>query len=335
MSTNAVPAAPRFPPALRVLERGWVSSNNIVFLGRDEAAVVDTGYVRHAAQTVALVQHLLAGRPLARIVNTHTHSDHVGGNAALRRAYPQATITIPAGDSEVIRAWDQAALHLTTMGQECERFMFDATFARDDTLTLGDLPWRVVASPGHHMASLMLYCAEEAILISADALWQNGFGVMFPEIDGDPVSQGEAFAAQRATLESIAALTVRAVIPGHGAPFADVGAALERAFGRLAYFETHPERHARNGLKVALSFLLMIEGRIGLASLPARLAALPLAVRINQDHYQLDAAQLADFVIAELEKGGAAHRADGWLVSGKNPGIDAGTLPDKQQAATF
>lgn len=309
--------APRFPPALQVLERGWVSSNNIVFLGREETAVVDTGYVRHAAQTVSLVRHLLAQRPLARIVNTHTHSDHIGGNAALQRAYPQARITIPAGDAEAIRHWDEAALHLSTMGQECERFMFDATFARDDTLTLGDLPWRVVASPGHHMASLMLYCVEEAILISADALWQNGFGVMFPGIDGDPVSQSEAFAAQRATLESIAALGVRAVIPGHGAPFTGVSAALERAFGRLAYFETNPERHARNGLKVVLSFLLMIEGRIALASLPQRLAALPLAVRINQDHYQLDATQLAAFVTTELEKGGAAHRADGWLVAGK------------------
>lgn len=314
---NTAAAAPRFPPALQVLERGWVSSNNIVFRGKDEAAIVDTGYVRHAEQTVALVRHLLAERPLARIINSHTHSDHIGGNAALQRAYPQARITIPAGDAGVIRDWDEAALHLTTMGQECERFMFDATFTHDDTLTLGDLPWRVVASPGHHMASLMLYCADEGILISADALWQNGFGVMFPEIDGDPVSQGEAFVAQRATLESIAALDVRAVIPGHGAPFTDVGAALERAFSRLAYFETHPERHARNGLKVALSFLLMIEGRIALASLPQRLAALPLAMRINQDHYRFDPAQLAAFVAAELEKGGAAHRVDGWLAAGK------------------
>ena len=315
MSTAA--AAPRLPPAMQVLERGWVSSNNIVLQSRDETAVIDTGYVLHAGQTVALVQHLLAGRPLTRIINSHTHSDHIGGNAALQRAYPQASITIPADDAGVISHWDEAALHLSTMGQECERFMFDATFGRGDTLTLGDLPWRVVASPGHHMASLMLHCAGEGILISADALWQNGFGVIFPEIDGDPVSQGEAFAAQRATLDTIAALNVQTVIPGHGAPFTDVAAALERAFGRLSHFQAHPERHARNGLKVALSFLLMIEGRIALASLPARLAALPLAVRINQDHYQLDAAQLASFVTDQLEKGGAAHRANGWLVSGK------------------
>ena len=305
------------PPTLKVLERGWVSSNNIACLGRDEAAVVDTGYVRHAAQTVGLVGNLLVGRPLGRIVNTHTHSDHIGGNAALRRAHPGVRIAIPEGDTDAIGRWDEAALHLTTMGQECERFGFDATFAANDTLMLGDLAWRVVASPGHHMASLMLYCEAARLLISADALWENGFGVIFPESDGDHASQGEAFAAQHATLEAIAALDVGMVIPGHGAPFTGIDAALERAFGRLDYFIAHPERHACNGLKVALSFLLMIEGRIELALLPQRLAALPLAMRINEAHYRLDAAALAQFVITELEKGGAAHRNNGWLTSGK------------------
>jgi glyoxylase-like metal-dependent hydrolase (beta-lactamase superfamily II) len=167
------------------------------------------------------------------------------------------------------------------------------------------------------MASLMLYCEDMRLLVSADALWENGFGVIFPEIDGDHASQGEAFAAQHATLEMIATLDVGTVIPGHGAPFTGIDAALERAFGRLDYFIAHPERHARNGLKVALSFLLMIERRIELALLPQRLAALPLAMRINDTHYQLAPAALAQFVVAELEKGGAAHRRDGWLVSGK------------------
>lgn len=308
---------PVFPATLKVLERGWVSSNNIVFLGRNEAAVVDTGYARHAAQTVDLIGRVLDGRTLGRVLNTHTHSDHIGGNTALRRAYPHLHIAIPQGDIDVIGNWDEAALHLTTMGQECERFAFDATFAAGDTLLLGDSAWRVVASPGHHMASLMLYCAESRILISADALWENGFGVIFPEIDGDHATQGEAFAAQRATLETIAALDIGMVIPGHGAPFAGVDAALERAFGRLDYFLAHPERHARNGLKVALSFLLMIEGRIEMAGLPQRLAALPLAARINQDHYRLDDAALAQLVVFELEKGGAAHVRGGWLVSGR------------------
>ena len=311
------------PHGMQVLERGWVSSNNIVFIDlRDGAesgaaaqgAVVDTGYVRHAAQTVALTRHALGAAPLTRIVNTHTHSDHIGGNAALKAAWPDARITIPAGDTGIVRGWDEAALHLTSMGQECARFDFDATFTQGDRFTLGGMAWRAIASPGHDTASQMLYSEEARILISADALWENGFGVIFPEIDGDRASQGEAFAAQRATLDAIAGLKVDAVIPGHGAPFADCAGALERAYSRIDYFTATPERHARNGLKVTLAFLLMIEQRVALQGLPERLAALPLAAQINRDYYQLNAAALAEFTIAELEKSRVARRADGWLL---------------------
>ena len=46
--------------------------------------MVDTGYCIHAEQTLALVEAALQGAPLQRIVNTHLHNDHCGGNALLR-----------------------------------------------------------------------------------------------------------------------------------------------------------------------------------------------------------------------------------------------------------
>jgi glyoxylase-like metal-dependent hydrolase (beta-lactamase superfamily II) len=54
---------PRLPPPMRVFERGWLSSNSILFIGPDETALVDTGYVTHAAQTVALVRRAIAASP--------------------------------------------------------------------------------------------------------------------------------------------------------------------------------------------------------------------------------------------------------------------------------
>ena len=68
------------------------------------------------------------------------------------------------------------------------------------------------------MGALVFYNAEHRILISGDALWEHGFGfVMPPEVDP------AALPATRATLEMLAALDVRVVIPGHGEPFTDVG----------------------------------------------------------------------------------------------------------------
>jgi glyoxylase-like metal-dependent hydrolase (beta-lactamase superfamily II) len=137
-------------------------------------------------------------------------------------------------------------------GQSCERFGFTGTIAPGSSVRLGGLDWSVLGAPGHDPHSLMLYCAEERVLISADALWESGFGVIFPELEGE-----SGFAEQRAVLDLIATLDVRAVIPGHGAPFTDVSRALEVASSRLDYLRADPARNAKNALKVLIVFKLM------------------------------------------------------------------------------
>ncbi len=301
------------PATMRVLERGPSSSSNIVFLGGGNA-VVDTSYVRHAPQTVALVSHVLAGAPLARIINTHTHSDHMGGNAALARAYPGVRIRIPAGSADVVARWDERAMQLSPLGQECERFGFDATYDAGDTLELGGLEWRALGSPGHYMDSLMLYCASARILITGDALWEDGFGILFPDLTGE-VEPGTALAAQRATLAAIAALDIEWVIPGHGAPFTDVAGALQRAASRLEYLAADPLRNARYAAKVALAFVLKVDGRIALADLSPRIGAMSLVQEINRDYFCLAPDALVEYLVGELERSRAARREDGWLIA--------------------
>ena len=98
------------PAGLQVFERGWLSSNNVLFTGREQTAVVDTGYATHAAQTVALVDGALGGRPLDLLLNTHLHSDHCGGNAALQARHPGVRTLIPPGEAAAVKAWDEDAL---------------------------------------------------------------------------------------------------------------------------------------------------------------------------------------------------------------------------------
>ncbi len=239
------------PESILVFERGWLSSNNVLLVDAERTALVDTGYATHAAQTVTLVRHALGERALDLIVNTHLHSDHCGGNAQLQAAWPCATL-IPAASADDVRTWDEARLTYRATGQTCERFAFTGTLAAGMRLALGGLDWDVLAAPGHDANSVMLYCAEARVLISADALWQNGFGVIFPELDGE-----SGFAEQQGVLETIAGLDVEIVIPGHGAPFVGIDAALERAFARLAWLRAEPARNAKNALKVLIVFKLL------------------------------------------------------------------------------
>lgn len=245
------------PDDIVVLERGWLSSNNILLCADGQTALVDSGYGTHAAQTVALVDTQLGGRPLDLLLNTHLHSDHCGGNAALQKRYPRMQTLIPPGHAPAVAAWDELALSYEPTGQSCPRFSFDALLAPGSVVTLGARPWEVHAAPGHDPHSVILFQPDVRILISADALWAQGFGVVFPELEG--VS---AFQEVGATLDLIAALQPELVIPGHGAPFSDVQRALLYARRRLDQFLEDPRRHARYAAKVLLKFKLLETQRI-------------------------------------------------------------------------
>lgn len=243
------------PPGLSVFERGWLSANNVLFLGRDEASLVDTGYATHSAQTLALVRLALRGRPLDRVLNTHLHSDHCGGNAALQAAYPRARTLIPPGQARQVRDWDPVALTYEPTGQSCPRFRIDGLLRPGEELLLADRTWQVHGSPGHDPHSVILFEPMSRTLLSADALWQNGFGVVFPELEGVA-----AFDEVAATLDRIEQLAPSVVIPGHGPVFsgqAEVATALARARSRLAGFVQDPARHALHAAKVLLKFKLL------------------------------------------------------------------------------
>jgi glyoxylase-like metal-dependent hydrolase (beta-lactamase superfamily II) len=298
---------PHLPASMRVFERGWLSSNNVLFISGGVAALVDSGYVTHAEQTLALVRHALGGRSLDLVVNTHLHSDHCGGNAALQATYACRTL-IPALDADKVRAWDEDALSYKATCQQCPRFAFDGTLAPGDMLELGGLRWQALAAPGHDPHALLLYSPDARILISGDALWENGFGVIFPELAGEP-----GFEAQAATLDLIASLGARIVIPGHGRVFTSVEQALARARSRLGYLAADPRRNAENAVKVMLKFLLLERGQLELAALPMLLASIPLVEHARATCLGMSQAELADWAVGSLVRAGAA-RIDGPLL---------------------
>lgn len=240
------------PPGVQVLERGWLSSNNVLFLGAQSTALVDSGYCAHADQTLALVAAALRRRPLDRLVNTHLHSDHCGGNAALQGRWPALQTLIPPGLAQQVAQWDPVALGYEPSGQRCPRFRHDGLVLPGTEIELADTAWQVHAAPGHDPDSVIHFEPVSRTLISADALWENGFGVVFPELD-----ERDAFDEVGATFDLIERLGPRWVIPGHGPVFRFEAAVLARARSRLEAFVRNPTRHAHHAAKVLLKFKLL------------------------------------------------------------------------------
>jgi len=248
-------------PGLQVFERGWLSANNILLTDHHSATLVDSGYVTHQAQTLALVQTALKDRPLDRLVNTHLHSDHCGGNAILQTHYAQLHTAIPPGESVAVAAWNESALTYEPTGQLCPRFGFNEVLLPGSSLHMAHLDWHVLAAPGHDPHSVILFEPLHRVLISADALWSTGFGVVFPEIEGQA-----AFHEVAATLDLIESLNPLWVIPGHGSVFTDVAGALSVARKKLDGFVTNPEKHARYGAKVLMKYKMLEYGQANLSA---------------------------------------------------------------------
>lgn len=250
-----MPASPALPSDLRVFDRGWLSSTNVVCLGA-QPAVIDTGHVKHAEQTVALVRDVLGDTPLARIAHTHLHSDHCGGTGALQAAWPQAQTWVPAPSLQSVQDWDQEALTFDETGQRCARFTAQHALQPGASVRLGERDWQVHAAPGHDDLAVFLFNPDDRILIAGDALWEHGVGIIFPQLDGTG-----GFHLFEQTVDAIDALRPDWLVPGHGTTLArsdgGIERALEQARSRLAYYRERPDQHALYAAKVMIKYQML------------------------------------------------------------------------------
>ena len=299
------------PPQIHVFVRDWLSANNILLKSPDGHVLIDTGYVRHAPFTLKLLQshNGLGGEPLAKIVNTHCHSDHIGGNATIQHFYG-CPIALPEGEAPLIERWDTKALWLDYADQHTDRFAVDEILRAGTTHRWGSLEWQAIAAPGHDMGALVFFNQEHRILISGDALWENGYGLVMPR-----AIEPAALPATRATLDVIAALDAHIVIPGHGEVFTDVATALARAYARTAAFEADDARVARHALKVLLTFRsARPAAQCRVAELPDYVERVGIYRDLNAACLNLSPDQLADLLVRELVRAGAVSVEDGFLI---------------------
>ena len=283
------------PAGMHVFERGWLSSNNVLFTDGEQSLLIDSGYCTHSAQTLQLADHALDGRALDCLVNTHLHSDHCGGNAALQARYPGLQTLIPPGQAASVDPWDPVALIYTPTGQLCPRFTYSAVIAPGTEMAFGSRIWQAHAASGHDPNSLLFFEPISQTLISADALWENGFGIVFPELEGE-----DAFNDVAKTLDVIEKLQPKTVIPGHGAVFSYAADVLVRARTRLDYFARRPDKHARHAAKVLIKFKLLEIQQQPLDELVQWAAGTDYLVQIQGKFFETE--RTADWIEAMLDE---------------------------------
>lgn len=179
--------------------------------GSSEALVVDPGLEPDLILTLLREQGLRA----AAILNTHGHGDHIGGNADLKQAFPEAPLIIGASEAHLLR--DPEANLSAFFGTPILSPAADRLVHEGDVVEEAGISLEVLEVPGHspgHVA--FLYRAEPCIVFGGDILFRGGIGRYdFPNSDGPLLFQGI-----RDKLYTLPPNTV--VYPGHG-PTTTVG----------------------------------------------------------------------------------------------------------------
>ncbi len=243
------------------MERGWLSANQIYVHDHAFVDVIDSGFCFHGQQTIQLFQSFLEQHPSLKpryLLNTHLHSDHCGGNRALQDTF-QFSCLVPESEFASVKNWPIAKQSFDDLGQPCPKFTVVDSLRIGSTVQIGSIDFEIHGTPGHHPHSILLFAPSLGLLISADALWEKGFGALFSE-----VSHQTGFQEQRATLQLIESLPVKVVVPGHGSPFVNIQSALEDAYSRLDYLESSPQRNTHHVAQVLFQFMVMFTETLSL-----------------------------------------------------------------------
>ena len=182
-------ASHALPESVRVVQRGWLNSNQVLLADGDSHVLIDSGFHSHSDTTLALLKRHC--RHVSRLINTHCHSDHIGGNAAVAERYG-CPITVSALDAPSLEPWDDDAFWMGYTDQYTPQFQATDKLSPGDSFFAGDSEWQAIAAPGHANGALIFYSPQHRVLITGDALWEHGMGAILPREGDKPGNDGRA-----------------------------------------------------------------------------------------------------------------------------------------------
>ena len=144
----------------------------VTWLGNSpEAVVIDPGL--EPELILAFLQE--QNKSVAVILNTHGHADHIGGNADLKQAFPQAPLIIGAAEEQMLV--DAMANLSAPFGMPVVSPPADRLVREGDVIEAAELRLEVLEIPGHSPGHVVyLQRGDPCVVFAGDVLFRGSIG---------------------------------------------------------------------------------------------------------------------------------------------------------------
>ena len=134
-----------------------------------EAMVIDPGgEPERIAETLDIL-----GANLKYIFLTHCHADHIGGISELKKI-KGGKILVSRSDSEGLYNKDINLAEYINM--EIPELEADSRVDDEDLIHIGEIEFKVIATPGHTKGGLCLYAEKEGLVFTGDTMFSGTWG---------------------------------------------------------------------------------------------------------------------------------------------------------------
>ncbi len=199
----------------------WQEVISYLIIGTESALLFDTG---NGIGDIKAVVEQLTDEPV-RVLNSHSHFDHIGGNYQFDDVLSIATeftlartggiqsdeVRMEASPEALCKSLPEG---VTEASHQTRPFSITETIAEGDVVDIGGRRLEVLHVPGHTDDSIALLDRDAGFLWSGDSFYEGPIWLFFPETD---------LAAYQKSVAKLAAVAadLKAVFPAHNTPKAD------------------------------------------------------------------------------------------------------------------
>ncbi|HWP91994.1 MAG TPA: MBL fold metallo-hydrolase [Thermodesulfobacteriota bacterium] len=289
------------PSWLQFFQRQFPSANMVLIRG-DRPILVDTGFGSDFLLTERLLQEAdVHPKRLHLVVNTHYHSDHVGGNSELLRRYGVQTAT-HRWEASLINNRDPEACCAKWLDQPVEPYQVTRYLSDGEEIDTGNLGFHVLHTPGHTLGHIVLYEPKEQVLLCGDAVHGNDVAWLNPFREG-------VGSLQRAieSLDRLARLRIRLAYSGHGPAIENPYAAIDAARYRYEKWLDDPLKAAWHACKRIFAYALILKNGLPKNEISQYLLSCPWFQDYSRHVFGFEPPDFIEPLLSEMLRSGAAR----------------------------